>query len=250
MRLNDALKELFLVDQQVRGLESRLDGARRGVRSQQIKIEQRTEQREQLIAQLKQAQAAAANAENEVASIEQKIERLRQQMNTAKTNKEYSAFLVEVNTLKVEKGKAEEQALEHMTRIDSLKEEIAEVEQKLAEEQRIKQLTDRELADRQAEVADQLAELKQQREQAASNLPADALAVFERLAENMDGEAMAPVIETDRRRLEYSCGGCYMSIPVEKVNILATQDKLVPCPSCNRLLYLEAALKEAMGVKS
>jgi len=61
---------------------------------------------------------------------------------------------------------------------------------------------------------------------------------------------MAPVHEEDRRRMEYCCGGCFMQIPVEKVNLLARGDTLVTCGSCARILYFEAALKETFGGKS
>jgi len=80
-------------------------------------------------------------------------------------------------------------------------------------------------------------------------VPAEALHVFDRLAETYEGEAMAPVIEEDRRRMEYICGGCYMQIPVEKVNLLISSDELVRCSSCARILYVESALKQAMGAK-
>ncbi len=248
MGLNDTLHGLFLVDQQVRGLESRLDGARQHVRAQQIKIEQLTRQRDEVAHRLKHAQATAANLENDANAFEQRIAKLREQMNNAKTNKEYSAFLVEVNTLKAEKAKIEDQTLEEMTRIDGLKEELAALEARLADQQKIRERADRELAERQSEVAGRLEELKTERAEAAAKVPTDALAVFDRLADQFEGEAMAPVIEADRRRLEYGCGGCFMQIPVERVNQLATQDVLVQCPSCQRMLYLEPELREAMGV--
>ena len=248
MALTDALHTLFLVDQQVRGLESRLDGARQHGRAQQIKIEQLTRQHDEVADRLKHAQAAAANFENDANATEQRIAKLRDQMNSAKTNKEYSTFLVEVNTLKVDKSKVEEQALEEMTRIETMKADLAALETKLAEQRKIKGRADQELADRQSEVAGRLEELKAERADAAAKVPVDTLAVFNRLADNFDGEAMAPVIEADRRRLEYTCGGCFMQIPVERVNQLATQDRLVQCPSCQRMLYLEPELRESMGV--
>lgn len=249
MAINDTLHALFLVDQQVRGLESRLDGARRHVRVQQIKIDQLNQQCEEIQTQLKQAQAHAGNLENEIDSVDQRINKLRDQMNTAKTNKEYSTFLVEVNTFKADKTKHEDQLLEQMSRVEGFQAELQAIEQQLAEQRRIKEVADKDLQERTAEVGDQLNALKAEREKAAGVVPPELLGVFERLAETYDGEAMAPVIEEDRRRMEYTCGGCYIQIPVEKVNVLATQDVLVRCPSCTRILYLENELKASMAGK-
>jgi hypothetical protein len=247
MTLQAALHELFLVDQQVRGLESRLDGARSQVKVQQTKIEKLNQQIKEASEQLKQLQAASKSWENEANAVEARIAKLRDQMNTAKTNKEYSAFLVEVNTLKVEKGKHEEKALEVMGQTEKQQALLTDLQAKLAEQQKIKTHADAELEKGTAEVAQRLGEVKAQRDAAAAKVPPEALAIFNKLADDMEGEAMAPVVQDDPRHLEYSCGGCYMSIPAEKYNQLFKFDKLVHCPSCGRILYLEEAMKNTVN---
>jgi len=232
---------------QVRGLEKRLDGASNTVRVQQIKVDQLQQQLDELRSQLQQTQAAEANLEGEAQGTEQRIAKLREQMNSAKTNKEYSAFLVEVNTLKADKSQSEESALELMTQIEQLKERVAEAETKLADQIKIKEMAEKELADRKAEVGEQLAAVKKQRAEAAAKVPDDALNIFDRLADDLDGEAMAPVTLLDRRRMECTCGACHMSIPVEYVNQLYSTDNLIRCTSCHRILYLEEEMKASLG---
>jgi predicted nucleic acid-binding Zn-ribbon protein len=250
MSLNDALRELFLVDQQLRGLSHGLDAAKAHCRSQQSKIDQFNRQLTELTGQLRQTQATEQNFENDAASIEERINRLRDQMNSAKTNKEYSAFLVEVNTLKIDKGKIDERALELLGQVDTLKAKIEDIRTRLAEQEKIKAMAEQEVAKRQAEVGDQLAVLKTQRDAAAAKVSPSELAIFERLAESMEGEAMAAVQQEDPREMEFVCGGCYMSIPVERVNQLVTQDRMVRCTSCTRILYLSSEVKETMGIRS
>lgn len=246
MGLNTALRELYLVDQQVRGLESRLDGARKNVRAQQIKMDQLNQQVNELSDQLKQSQAKAGTMENEVNTIDARVTKLRDQMNAVKTNKEYSAMLVEVNTLKADKSQLEEKAFEIMTQVEAQQKQLADLNARCVDQTKIKTLADKQLAERMGEVGEQLAAIQAQRVQAATHVPPDMLAIFDRLADNYDGEAMAAIIEEDRRRLEYTCGGCYMQIPIERVNLLITQDQLVRCSSCQRILYIEPQLKEAM----
>ena len=247
MTLQAALHELFLIDQQVRGLESRLDGARNQVKVQQSKIDKLTAQIKEVGDQLKHVTAAEKSWENEANSVEARITKLRDQMNSAKTNKEYSAFLVEVNTQKVEKAKHEEKALELMAQVEKLQAQVADLQAKLAEQQKIKTVADSDLAKGTAEVSERLDELKRQRADSAAKVPSDALSVFDKLANDMEGEAMAPVVQDDPRHLEYSCGGCYMSIPAEKYNQLFKFEKIVHCPECGRILYLEDAMKGTLN---
>ncbi|QNN21047.1 hypothetical protein HED60_01770 [Planctomycetales bacterium ZRK34] len=245
----EALHELYLVDQQVRGLQSRLDGAQAYVRAQTNKLDALNKQLAELSEQHRQAQATEANLENEVKSIEQRIDKLREQMNSAKTNKEYSAFLVEVNTFKADKAKIEERALELLGESDKIAERMSQVKAQAEDQQKIKAHAEAELEKRRAEVGEDLDRLNAKRKEAAAAVPGDALAVFEKLADDTDGEPMAPVEQDDPRRMEYNCGGCFMAIPAEVVNRLATQDNIVLCTSCGRILYLAAPMREAMGIK-
>ena len=242
------LYELYLIDQQVRGLSRGLNAAASHVKSQQAKLDQLNAQLAEVNGQLRHARAAAANLENDAASVQQRIDKLREQMNSAKTNKEYSTFLVEINTMKVEHGKLEEQALEHLTCADKLKADAEALQGKVLEQQKIKAHADQKLVERQAEVGDQLEQVKAKRATTARQVPAQALSVFEKLCEATDGEALAEVTREDPRS-DYTCGGCYMALPMERVNLLATTNDLVRCPSCSRILYLATETRAALSSK-
>ncbi|MDH3584607.1 MAG: hypothetical protein OER86_10370, partial [Phycisphaerae bacterium] len=215
MNLQEALRRLFLVDQQLRGLQTGLDGAGRHLKGQQNKVDQLRQQIATLSDQLQHAQASEANLENEANGIRDRIEKLREQMNSAKTNKEYSTFLVEINTLKADQSKVEDQALDLLQQSDQIRGEITEVEGKLAEQEKIRSVVDKELATRRGEISERLEELKKERAEAAADVPPEPLAVFDKLADSLDGEAMSPVVCEDKRRQEYICGGCYMQLPSE-----------------------------------
>ena len=85
-------------------------------------------------------------------------------------------------------------------------------------------------------------ELSGKREAAASAVPKEALAIFERIASNYDGEAMAQIeIQGKKPPHEYICGGCYMSLTAEHANALRTRDEIRRCDNCGRILYLDLA---------
>ena len=251
MSVLDALHQLYLADQKVRGLESRMHGASGNVRANQLKLEQAQQAHRELADQLAHTKATEATLESEASGIDERIAKLREQMNTAKTNKEYSAFLVEVNTLKADKSKLEDQAIDSLTKVDDLTKRTAEAEALVAERVKIKELADKELADRQAEVRDSLEEARAERQVVAKEVPDTPLALFEKLADMFDdGEAMAAVEQDDPRLSDYTCGGCYMTITMENVNKLMTGEGVVQCNSCSRILYLSQQVKETMGVRS
>src|SRR3954469_19618533 len=104
MSVTESLLRVFRVDQQLQGLQSRLRAAERFLGEQTKQLQTLDSKREALASQLKQSQVAVANHEGEMARIDARIEQLREQMNAARTNKEYKAFLTEVNTLKADRS--------------------------------------------------------------------------------------------------------------------------------------------------
>jgi len=247
MSLQQKLRELFVLDQQVRGLESRFEAASRRRGAQTRLRDQLKTQYTELSQQLKQTQATAHNLETQVGELDARIARQREQMNSVHSNKEYSALLVEVNTLKVEKSKLEDAALAEMQRVDALKAEAEALESKIADREKLMGQADAEVQAARAEVGQRLDEAIAKRDAARAELPAEALAAFDRNAEAYDGESLAEVEEQNRRSMEYACGGCFIQIPVERVNTLMTRpDQLVICPSCSRILYLGDELRSAL----
>ena len=112
----EKLRELFLLDKQVRGMTTRLDVATNRLGAQRTRLTQFQQQHTEMEDQIKHARVKASELEKQANEIEERIERQRELMNSVKNNKEYSALLIEVNTLKIDKDKAEEEALEQMAR--------------------------------------------------------------------------------------------------------------------------------------
>jgi len=250
MSLEKKLYELFLVDQQLRGLRERLDGAERRLKAQQAKRGRLAQQHQELTTQLKHVQAVASEYELEAASVDERITKLRDQMNAVTNNKEYSALLVEVNTLKADKSKIETTALEEMSKVDQFREQLNALNADLERQDKSVELAKKDVADATSEISEQLQKVTAERAAAAAEVPATALAEFDRLADINDGEPMARIVEEDRRRMEYTCDGCYMGLPVERVSALMRDANAISyCPSCGRILYLDSELREAFAVK-
>ncbi len=248
MSLAEKLHALYLLDQQVRGLSKRQDAASRRLAAQQRKLDQFQQQLNELEEQTRLAQAHAASLESESQAVEARINKLREQMNTVTTNKEYQAMLVEVNTFKADQGKLEDEAINELNRAEALSAERDAAAAQVEEQKKILAGAEQEVADAKSEVGERLAQVQGERDTAAGELPNDALQAFERQALAHDGEAMAIVHEQSRRHMEYTCGGCYMTIPVERLNALMVgRDIITDCPTCGRILYLDAEFKASMA---
>ena len=232
------LLKLFQVDKQLRGLRSRLDSAERFLAQQQAQLKDIDDKRASVELQLKQIRAAQANDEGEAARLDARIESLREQMNGMKTAKEYSAAVSELNNFKEQKTKAEESALESMSKIEQLESQLAEFQKQAEERGKLVAQAASDRAARDAEIKDRVEELRAQRAAMAEGIPNDAITLLEGLIKLRGDEAMCAVEILDRRNHEYSCSGCMMTLPVEIVNNMLA-GRLTRCVSCSCIVYTE-----------
>ncbi len=246
--LHEQLWSLHLIELNLRGLRSRLDSASRRYNAQNTRLSQIEQQAQELEAQLKLSKVKVHELETDSKGAEQRIDTLRERMNNVTSNKEYSALLVEVNTLKADRAKVDDQSLEHMQKAEELEARLNEMKQKSDEQTKLTKGSSSDVDKAREEIADRLAELEQEREEAAKPLPAEVLRLYTKLADDFDGEALAEVEEQDRKRMEYSCGACYQRMPIERVNAVLTKpDQLTTCASCDRILIAKSKLREELA---
>ncbi len=175
----------------------------------------------------------------DMTSREETINRHREALAKAKTNKEYASILTALNTEKADNTKIETQILELMEQAGALSTQIEELEaEKTKYEGRIASVT-KELEEFQEETKDRRVELEREREACAESIPAQALNTFSRVAEHHDGEAMVPIEKIHPKREDYICLGCNMTITLEVINALRVGDELQFCKTCGRLLFIE-----------
>lgn len=245
MDVTNRLLRVYQIDRQLAGLQSRLRAAERFFAEQSKQLAILDAKHAALDRQIKQINAAVANLENDTRSTDERLEQIREQMNAARTNKDYKTYLTEVNTLKADKGKVEEEAIAQMARADELKAQLAELETQRAERSKMRDVAESQCAERKAEIADHVEELKNERTEAAADVPANMLSDYELLYEHREEEAMAPMEITDVKRHEYHCGACMMAVPMQSGVALLT-GQFTNCPNCQCILYLSAETAEAI----
>ncbi|HMN40744.1 MAG TPA: hypothetical protein PKE29_07835 [Phycisphaerales bacterium] len=235
------LLDVFRVDKQLRGLRSRLDGAERFLTLQSVLLADLEKTKTTLEGQIKLLRATIANEEGEAARIEARAAGLREQMNNAKTAKEYAVFQSELNTLKEQKSAADERVLESMAKVEEADKRLADVTVNHADRAKIVQTARTDRDAKAAEIKDRLAELTEQRRALCAAVPAREMRMLEDLIKARGDEAMAPIEVLDRRAHEGSCSACMMAVTVEVVSSLMS-GKLVSCPACHCILYMEESI--------
>src|SRR2546423_3739461 len=111
---NIALVQLFQAEQALRAAQDRLDAATKNVRIQERKVNDLTTRLKAAQQRLREEQVKNNQLDLDLKTRDAHIEKLRTQQQNAKTNKEYQAFLVEINTEKVDRNKVEEDVLKLM----------------------------------------------------------------------------------------------------------------------------------------
>lgn len=250
MPLIEELRNLFKVEGQLRALKSRVESAQRYLSAQNKELTALTERKSELQTRRKQVQANIGTVEVEIKAIDERLEKLRGELNSAVNNKQYTAVLAELNTVKEQRSKSEDRILSEMEQIEALDSELEGIDAKIAERSKVRDVASSQLQERQADVGERVAELEAERSTAASHIPDSDLAKFDHLADIYDGEAMAVVEEISRRSREYNCGACNMQIPFEQVSsLMSSGDAVVCCASCHRILYIAEETRGALAKK-
>ena len=250
MPLIENLLALYTVDRQVRSLRARVESAQIYLRVQEKQIADIDIERTEVEQQLKQRKSNIALIETETGSIDDRIVHLREELNNASNDKQYSALLAEVNTLKERRKAFEEEELLEMASAEELEGRLTEIQGRWDERQKVLASAKQDLETRENEVSEQLTELENERDTAAALIPEATLEQFDTIADDFDGEAMAAIEVLDQKRKEYGCTSCSLQIPLDSITkILGHPDDIVTCVSCDRILYLENETKEAIASK-
>ncbi|HEY7086442.1 MAG TPA: C4-type zinc ribbon domain-containing protein, partial [Tepidisphaeraceae bacterium] len=242
------LVKLFHADQQLRAAQARLEAASKDVRIQERRVNDLAEKQRLASSKLMESQSQTKQIELDLKTREAHIDKLRTQQQNAKNNKEYQAFLVEINTEKVDKGKIEDELIKYMEQVEKGQKELAELNTQLEAEQAKLQGVRQGIGDKLTTLQSEIDALKPPREAAWNATQAKARELFDRLADRHEGEAMAPITKPDRRREEYVCGACNMELVVDVYNKLHSRDEMLFCPSCRRILYIPQDLPPETAV--
>ena len=148
-----------------------------------------------------------------------------------KTNKEYSAALLEIEEIKQEKGKTEEEILALMEMQDKLGVEVREAEARFKSREEQARQDEAVVRKKLAVVQQELDVVRAERDSRARELPKGLLGDYDRILKARGGIAVANVSSAA------VCGGCRVTIRPQAIQELRVATELMRCESCGRFLY-------------
>ena len=238
--LNGLLK-LQSVENRLRAEKAKLTRCRRNVIIQENLIRSLQNALEAKKEEMQLAKLQFDRLELELKTRDESIARLRASLNSAKTNKEYAAVLTQLNTSKADNSKIESQSLELMKDVEADEAECKEIQRQIEEQKETLERTRKDSEALSGKFEAEIGKIQTEWDEAARTIPRDTLEKFKRVAETYDGQAVAIIEQQEGRAGAFSCGGCFMGITAESVNLLMTKDEIIRCPNCTRILVLSDA---------
>ncbi len=168
--------------------------------------------------------------ERDLEAHEAQTEKLKARMSELKTNKEYQAYLFEIEMANKKKGEIEEQILILMEKVEQMQRAAKDAQAKVTEAERAFGLEKKTLEDLDAKLAAELSELDRKQREVAAGIDKGLFDRYTKLKAARKDLALAPVRDG-------ICQGCRLQVPPQLVAEVKRSDELQTCPYCHRMLY-------------
>ena len=178
--------------------------------------------------------------EKDVAAVDARLARFDDHKAAVKTNQEYQALLHEIATFKAEKDAIEDRILAALEADEALATAEAAAHAAVTHAKRDGDAARAALDAEAAAVSADVSRLSAERARTTKDVPAPLLAKYEQLLKQRRGQAVA------RMRGE-GCTACHVRLRPHIVQQIRRNDSIVPCESCQRILYYAEAPAAADG---
>jgi uncharacterized protein len=222
--------ELQQVDLKIGELGAQIDALPSQVQTLEHQLEDflhaHRERQERLAANQKERR----EMEGEVQVIRQKISKHKDQLYEVKTNEQYRAMLKEIEGEEGNIRKVEDRLLEKMIEAEEIQKAITEAAARLeSEKARVAAEKARLEGLRQVDVEERERMLKR-RAELVQALNESTLLTYERVRAGRGGVALAEVREG-------FCAACHVCLRPQLYNDVRSNETLLTCESCSRILY-------------
>lgn len=218
-------------------LDTEIDAARRRIadipaaeQTLEARLAEQTAQVEGVKTRLSESQTARRDIERDVAAIQTRLSKYKEQLMAVKTNKEYQAMQKEIATAEEGVRAHEDTILEHMEQGESLARELKAAEADLKSQQAEIGVERTALAREAASLEQMIGERLAARGGITAQLSAAALALFEHVSRQRKGLAIAEARDG-------VCTVCHVRLRPQIFSQVRRGEDLIQCESCLRILY-------------
>ncbi len=224
------LIDLQAVDSRIAALEAEAAKLPAAIAAVRAGVDEARKAVDGLKTQLDAARKSQREKEKDLEDNRVKRQKFEGQLYQVKTNKEYSAVLVEIEEVKQEKSRIEEEILTFMESQERLAVEMKDAEVRLTRRESEGKGEEAVFAEKLRGVEADLAVFRGERAGLAAQIPALVLGDYDKLLRHR-GTAMVEVAKPN------FCGGCRVTITPQRLQELRQQSALIHCESCGRYLH-------------
>ena len=182
---------------------------------------------------LAENRAARRVLEKEVATVQGRLTKFKEQLMAVKTNKEYHAVQSEIAGANAEVQRLEDLILERMLEADELTDDVEKARQALEEEEAAIRDEQSRLERERDRFQAQVARHDEDRTALVTDLPSQLLKTFDTLIRGRKGIAVGAVREG-------RCSACQVRLRPQLYNDVRSNERLIQCESCQRILHYPA----------
>jgi predicted nucleic acid-binding Zn-ribbon protein len=226
------LIELQGFDARIAALEAEASRLPKQIEALQASLADAKKQLEGLKVRVDATRKELRAKEKDLEVIAAKRAKLEARLYEVKTNKEYSAALLEIEESKQEKAKTEEEILALMELQERLGVDVREADTRFKTREEQARQDESVVRKKLAAVEQELTGVRSERNGRAKDLPPGLLSDYDRLLRARNGVAVAAVGATA------ICGGCRVTIRPQAIQELKSAiTAMMRCESCGRYLY-------------
>ena len=178
---------------------------------------------------LKEINLNSSKSEKVNSDIQEKINKLTDQLFLVTNNKQYDALTNEIEHLKEQKKENEELLISNLEEKETLEKNINDNEALLIELKTDLDVRRNKLDEALSETADEKAALENSRKKQVTEIDDNTMQVYNKVISARSGIAVVPLSGN-------SCGGCGAALPLQMVSEIRSGD-LHNCQSCGRFVY-------------
>ena len=178
---------------------------------------------------LKKINLNSSKSEKVNSDIQEKINKLTDQLFLVTNNKQYDALTNEIEHLKEQKKENEELIISNLEEKEILEKNINENEASLIELKTDLDVRRNKLDEALSETAEEKAALENSRKKQVTEIDDNTMQIYNKVISARSGIAVVPLSGN-------SCGGCGAALPLQMVSEIRAGD-LHNCQSCGRFVY-------------
>lgn len=230
--MKEALRNLIdlqEIDLKLQALEELKGDLPQQVKLMKQELQEKRFQLDSLGNELSELKKTKLHWEGEIESYQAKLKKYQDQLYAVTSNKEYDAITLEIDATKEKIDEWETVVIESFETEESLTGQMSELQSEIDELKERLDVKEQELLEKIRETESDTAALMKRRKELVAHINKPIFYQYERIRKGKHGLAVVGLKKN-------ACGGCYTTIPPQRVMEVRAMNQFLLCENCGRIL--------------